>query len=91
MAADYVAAIRGVQPQGPYFLGGWSMGGVVLTPTSFYSTYTPTVLNYAASHGGMLTQVVGNPFDVPKAELESSITALAAGYATITPLDGSWS
>ncbi|MHB1423438.1 MAG: amino acid adenylation domain-containing protein, partial [Gemmataceae bacterium] len=29
MAADYVAAIRSVQPQGPYHLGGWSMGGVV--------------------------------------------------------------
>ncbi len=52
----------------------WSMGDVVLTPTSYYAMYTPTVLNYAASRGGMLTQVVGNPFDVPKEELESSIT-----------------
>jgi len=29
MAADYLAAIRDVQPQGPYLLGGWSMGGLV--------------------------------------------------------------
>jgi thioesterase domain-containing protein len=29
MAADYVAAVRAVQPQGPYYLGGRSMGGVV--------------------------------------------------------------
>jgi thioesterase domain-containing protein len=29
MAAEYVAAIRTVQPEGPYHLGGWSMGGVV--------------------------------------------------------------
>ncbi len=29
MAAEYVAAVRKVQPEGPYFLGGWSMGGVV--------------------------------------------------------------
>jgi amino acid adenylation domain-containing protein len=29
MAAEYVAAIRTVQPQGPYYLGGWSMGGIV--------------------------------------------------------------
>jgi amino acid adenylation domain-containing protein len=29
MAAEYVAAIRSVQPQGPYHLGGWSMGGVI--------------------------------------------------------------
>jgi amino acid adenylation domain-containing protein len=29
MAAEYVAAIRSIQPHGPYHLGGWSMGGVV--------------------------------------------------------------
>jgi amino acid adenylation domain-containing protein len=28
MAAEYVAAIRKVQPEGPYHLGGWSIGGV---------------------------------------------------------------
>ena len=29
MAARYARAIRDLQPQGPYRLGGWSMGGVV--------------------------------------------------------------
>jgi thioesterase domain-containing protein len=29
LAALYIAAIRGVQAQGPYHLGGWSMGGVI--------------------------------------------------------------
>ena len=29
MAADYIRVLRVVQPQGPYLLGGWSMGGVV--------------------------------------------------------------
>ena len=29
MAAGYVAAVRTVQPQGPYLLGGWSVGGVI--------------------------------------------------------------
>jgi amino acid adenylation domain-containing protein len=29
MAADYIEAMRRVQPQGPCFLGGWSMGGLV--------------------------------------------------------------
>ena len=29
MARDYIAAIKTVQPSGPYTLGGWSMGGVV--------------------------------------------------------------
>ncbi len=29
MAARYVAAIRGVQAAGPYFLAGWSFGGLI--------------------------------------------------------------
>jgi thioesterase domain-containing protein len=29
MAADYLAQLRAVQPEGPYRLGGWSMGGLV--------------------------------------------------------------
>ncbi|MFD8788585.1 alpha/beta fold hydrolase, partial [Kitasatospora sp. NPDC059599] len=29
MAADYVRTLRGVQPEGPYHLLGWSYGGVV--------------------------------------------------------------
>ncbi len=29
MAADYLQAVREVQPQGPYTLGGWSLGGLV--------------------------------------------------------------
>jgi thioesterase domain-containing protein len=29
MAAHYLEQIRAVQPQGPYLLGGWSMGGTV--------------------------------------------------------------
>jgi len=29
MAKQYVKALREVQPQGPYFLGGWSFGGLV--------------------------------------------------------------
>jgi amino acid adenylation domain-containing protein len=28
LAAEYVDAIRTVQPEGPYLLGGWSLGGV---------------------------------------------------------------
>jgi amino acid adenylation domain-containing protein len=29
MAAYYIDALRAVQPNGPYFLGGWSFGGLV--------------------------------------------------------------
>jgi amino acid adenylation domain-containing protein len=29
MAAAYITAMRAVQPDGPYLLGGWSMGGLI--------------------------------------------------------------
>ncbi|HEY0738045.1 MAG TPA: amino acid adenylation domain-containing protein [Herpetosiphonaceae bacterium] len=29
LAARYVTALRSVQPEGPYLLGGWSLGGIV--------------------------------------------------------------
>jgi thioesterase domain-containing protein len=29
LAADYIESIRTVQKQGPYFLGGWSLGGLI--------------------------------------------------------------
>ena len=29
MAAHYIEAIRTVQPEGPYLLGGWSLGGII--------------------------------------------------------------
>ena len=29
MAACYIEALRSVQPEGPYLLGGWSMGGEI--------------------------------------------------------------
>jgi pyochelin synthetase len=29
MAAEYVRALRGLRPHGPYLLGGWSSGGVI--------------------------------------------------------------
>jgi amino acid adenylation domain-containing protein len=29
MASDYVKAVREIQPEGPYRIGGWSFGGVV--------------------------------------------------------------
>ncbi|MCI5136472.1 MAG: hypothetical protein D3920_15720, partial [Candidatus Electrothrix sp. AW2] len=30
MAADYVTAMREIQPQGPYLMAGWSFGGTVI-------------------------------------------------------------
>jgi len=68
---------------------------VVLSPTSFYGAYTPTVVNYSATSGGMLVEVVGNPFDAPKDDLEQAITGAMTGshfgprvnFLTTTPED----
>ena len=52
---------------------------VVIAPTFYYPGYTPTVLNYAATKGGMLTQVRGNPFEqVTDEQLESEIARVMA-------------
>ncbi|QSJ15491.1 SDR family NAD(P)-dependent oxidoreductase [Nostoc sp. UHCC 0702] len=29
MATSYISAIQTIQPQGPYYLGGWSLGGII--------------------------------------------------------------
>src|SRR5262249_40516496 len=29
LAAHYIEAMKTIQPEGPYFLGGWSIGGIV--------------------------------------------------------------
>ena len=58
------------------------LAGCAGTPVVFPSTatdgYEPEILNYAASRGGMLTEVVGNPFNAPKAELEAVVVETAA-------------
>ena len=56
-----------------------SSSATVLSPTSYYGAYTPTVLSYSATSGGILVEVVGNPFDAPKADLERSITGAMTG------------
>ena len=56
-----------------------AMSDVVIAPTSYYPGYTPTVLNYAATKGGMLTQVRGNPFEqTTEGQLESDIARVMA-------------
>lgn len=55
------------------------MGHAAVSPTSFYPAYIPPILNYAATHGGIRTQIAGNPLDVPKGDLERAITNVLAG------------
>ena len=56
-----------------------AMSDVVIAPTFYYPGYTPTVLSYAATKGGMLTEVRGNPFEqATQEQLESEIARVMA-------------
>lgn len=52
---------------------------VILSPTSFYAAYTPSVVNSAAASGGMLVEVVGDPFDAPKSDLDKAVINAMTG------------
>ena len=60
---------------------------VILTPTNYYITYTPSVVNSAAGSGGMLVEIVGNPFDVDQADLEQVVTSAMKGSHFGPPVD----
>lgn len=47
--------------------------------TAHLGTYDPATLNYIASKGALYTQVIGNPFDAPKTDLDRSLTASMTG------------
>lgn len=49
-------------------------GMPVIAYTYVSDSYRPQELSYAAARGGMLTEVTGNPFDAPKAALDSTVT-----------------
>ncbi len=53
-------------------------GGIVVQPANIGS-YDPEMLGYAASRGALLTQVVGNPFDLPQREVDAAVVDSMAG------------
>ena len=52
-------------------------GTPTVLPSNVTASYTPDIINYSAGKGGMLTEVVGNPFNAPKAELEAAVVETA--------------
>jgi hypothetical protein len=52
-------------------------GGTV--GSAYLGTYHPSMLHYAAGKGDMYTEVVGNPFDAPKQEVERVVTGAMFG------------
>ena len=68
MAATYIKALQEIQPNGPYYLGGWSMGGVVawemaqqlqaagqeVALVALIDSYTPSAMSELETDGASL-------------------------------------
>ncbi len=59
-------------------LAGCGASGVVVQPP-YVGSYDPEMLQYATSKGAILTEVVGNPFDVPKEEVDAAVAGSMTG------------
>ncbi|OYE01727.1 non-ribosomal peptide synthetase [Nostoc sp. 'Peltigera membranacea cyanobiont' 232] len=73
MAAAYIEAIQAIQPTGPYYLGGWSMGGIIafemaqqllakgyeVALLALIDSYVPSLISPISGEG----DAFGNVFD----------------------------
>jgi thioesterase domain-containing protein/NAD(P)-dependent dehydrogenase (short-subunit alcohol dehydrogenase family)/acyl carrier protein len=62
MATAYIAAIRTVQPEGPYWLGGWSLGGLV----ALEMAQQLQAMGQAIALLVLIDSHAGNTIDVPE-------------------------
>lgn len=69
--------IRLALPFAALFVLAACAGSTSVLPRTVTSGYTPDILNYSAGKGGMLTEVIGNPFAAPKAELDAAVVETA--------------
>lgn len=53
-------------------------GGTSVQPV-YIGSYDPEMLRYAASKGAVLVEVVGNPFDAPKEEVDAAVARSMTG------------
>ncbi|WP_406270143.1 amino acid adenylation domain-containing protein [Nocardia sp. NBC_00881] len=84
MALRYVAEIRAVQPEGPYRLLGWSLGGVLAHAVA-------TELQAAGEKIGLLTMLDSRPdIDVTDfhAAVREALSELGIGADALWPGDG---
>jgi amino acid adenylation domain-containing protein len=74
MAADYVRALRAAQPEGPYMIGGWSMGGIVAFEMA-------QRLRAQGQHVALLALIDSAPPDGSVGQFEESEAELWLGFA----------
>jgi surfactin family lipopeptide synthetase C len=66
MASCYILAIKALQPEGPYLLGGWSMGGLVAFEMA-------SQLSNRGEEIGLLAIIDAKPTDPEQERLDDSI------------------
>ena len=54
-------------------------GGALKVRPPYVGSYDPGMLQYAVSKGAILTEVVGNPFDASKEEVDAAVTRSMTG------------
>jgi len=72
MATDYIEALRTVQPQAPYLLGGWSMGGLVAFEMAQQFHAQGEEVDFLAL---LDTRIIPADEKVPDADLEATLLA----------------
>ncbi|SDY36076.1 amino acid adenylation domain-containing protein [Myxococcus xanthus] len=91
MAASYVDAIRTLQPQGPYRLGGWSLGAVIafeMARLLHQRGETVEVLALIEPSSTSLAQGVTTNDDSAAATMFALDLALTAGIASAMTVEG---
>jgi aspartate racemase len=87
MAAHYVAALRQVQPEGPYHLGGWSMGGLVAYEMACQLRDAGQHVATLALLDTQAPPAPGGP-DPAMRELAHQLASLARGTELFAPFGG---
>ena len=58
----------------------------VIAPEFVSSSYDPMIVSAMAKYGAVPTEVLGNPFDVPKQQLDDAVTGAVTGANFGPPL-----
>lgn len=80
LAADYVARIRAVRPDGPFHLAGWSVGGIIAHAMAVR-------LEEAGERVGLLALLDAYPAECWRAEAEPDATAALRALLAIAGYD----
>jgi thioesterase domain-containing protein/acyl carrier protein len=91
MARVYIQAIQTIQASGPYYLGGWSMGGVIafeMAQQLSSQGQTVALLSLIDSYSPILLNSVNNEENYSESRLEEINESLNIVYSFVRDLTG---